>query len=149
MTVTAFYIPSPAQTAPQIAARCAALGITAASSTIPPVYATPVAAAGGAPCIVAEYGTVAALHDDGTKTAGDVATLVAPLNTQQAADQTTAANAATINQRVQANLATIETFISNNPSGAILTAGQTLTVAKMLAGMCRLLLNQTTTLGGS
>jgi hypothetical protein len=59
------------------------------------------------------------------------------------------ANALTIQQRVQANLATLETWISNNPTGAVLTGPQTLVLAKMLVGLCRLLLAENQTVGGS
>lgn len=41
----------------------------------------------------------------------------------------------------------IETWISNNPNGATLTASQTLLVARMLDGVCRLLLNMTQSIG--
>lgn len=36
----------------------------------------------------------------------------------------------------------IQSWITANPSGAILTAAQTLTLAKMLNGLCQLLLDQ-------
>src|SRR5579872_4666180 len=58
-----------------------------------------------------------------------------------AAEQATAAqaqqqqqlssNAATIQANVQANLTTITNWINANPTGATLTAGQTLVLAKM------------------
>lgn len=62
---------------------------------------------------------------------------------------TPAANQATIQQRVQANLAILETWITNNPTGAVLTAAQTKVLAQMLVGLCRLLLMENQTVGGS
>lgn len=58
-----------------------------------------------------------------------------------------AANLATVQSRLVTGIATIETFILNNPSGAVLTAGQTLAVAKMLAGLGRIVLGLTSTVG--
>ena len=78
-----------------------------------------------------------------TSSIGDVTTTYTP------GPGTKVANQQTINQRVQANLTTLETWISNNPSGAVLTGPQTLVLAKMLVGLCRLLLNQTSTTGGA
>ena len=59
------------------------------------------------------------------------------------------ANAAAIQTRVKANLTTLESWITAHPTGATLTAAQTLTVAKMLVGLCRLLLQEFDTTGGS
>lgn len=52
-----------------------------------------------------------------------------------------------IAQSVAANLASIEAWITANPSGAVLTAAQTLFVAKMLAGLARLTLDLVGTVG--
>jgi hypothetical protein len=52
------------------------------------------------------------------------------------------ANALTINSNLLAAQTTLQTWIAANPSGAILTAGQTLVLAKMLNGLCKLLLQQ-------
>ena len=52
------------------------------------------------------------------------------------------ANALTINSNLLAVQTTLQTWIAANPSGAILTAGQTLVLAKMLNGLCKLLLQQ-------
>lgn len=62
---------------------------------------------------------------------------------------TPAANQTTIQQRVQANLTILETWITNNPTGAVLTAAQTKVLAQMLVGLCRLLLQENSTVGGS
>ncbi len=62
---------------------------------------------------------------------------------------TPAANQTTINQNVIANLATLETWIANNPNGAVLTAAQTKVLAKMLVGVGRILLNKVDSVGGS
>ena len=61
----------------------------------------------------------------------------------------TQANAQTIESNILAQIAQIETWIANNPSGAVLTAGQTLILAQMLAGIGRILLGLTSTVGGS
>ena len=55
---------------------------------------------------------------------------------------TPVANAATIAQNVAANQALILAWIAANPTGAVLTAAQTLALAKMLNGLCKLLLQQ-------
>jgi hypothetical protein len=55
---------------------------------------------------------------------------------------TPTANAATIAQNVAANQALILAWIAANPTGAVLTAAQTLALAKMLNGLCKLLLQQ-------
>lgn len=146
MTVTASYIPDPTQTDQVALARAAALGIGVAPRQIPPVYQLAVTQTPG---VIAQYGVIVYIHDDGTLTPTSVANLLAPLNTQQTADQTAAANIATITTRVQANLNTLETFIANNPTGAVLTAAQTNVLARVLAGLCRLLLNEANALGGS
>jgi hypothetical protein len=83
-----------------------------------------------------------------TLNGGTVATVAIPGGPSDLAAQAQV-NAATIQQRVAANLTTLETFISNNPAGAVLTAAQVNVVARMLAGLCRLLLQQTGTVGGS
>ena len=46
----------------------------------------------------------------------------------------------TIQQNLAANQAVIQTWITAHPTGATLTAAQTLTVAKMLNALCNLLL---------
>lgn len=51
-------------------------------------------------------------------------------------------NQATITQNVLNSQAQIEAWIAANPAGAVLTAGQTLVLAKMLNGLCRILLQQ-------
>lgn len=51
------------------------------------------------------------------------------------------ANGATIQANVQAHMATISAWIAANPNGAVLTAAQTLVLAKMLYGI-GLILNQ-------
>lgn len=138
-TVIPSYVPGPAQTDQQARARAQAIGIGIAPREIPPVYAN---AATNLPGVVAEYGqgNVVFIHDDGALTSAQVAAAVAPLIAQQAADATTATNQQTIRTNVQAKLATIETFIANNPGGATLNAAQTLVLAKLLAGLCRVVL---------
>lgn len=48
------------------------------------------------------------------------------------------ANTQTIDQRVDANIATLQAWVAAHPSGATLTAAQTLTVANMLIGLGKL-----------
>lgn len=62
---------------------------------------------------------------------------------------TPAANQTTITNKVNANLALLETFIGNNPNGAVLTAAQTNVLARMLVGLARFVLAEYTTPGGS
>lgn len=45
------------------------------------------------------------------------------------------------------HLQTIETFLAANPNGAILTAAQVAVLARMLAGIARILLQLTSTQG--
>lgn len=56
---------------------------------------------------------------------------------------------ADIAANIQTHLNQIETWIAANPAGAVLTAAQTLWVAQTLAGLCRLLLGLTGTIGGA
>jgi hypothetical protein len=62
---------------------------------------------------------------------------------------TLGANQGAIAQNVIANQALIQQFIANNPTGAVLTAAQTLILAKMLNGLCNLLLAQFGTTAGT
>lgn len=84
--------------------------------------------------------TMTATYPNGAK---DHETIITP------GPNTPAANQQTIQQRVQANLAILETWITNNPTGAVLTAAQTKVLAQMLVGVCRLLLAENQTVGGS
>jgi hypothetical protein len=59
------------------------------------------------------------------------------------------ANQEVITTRVEANLTTLETWITANPNGAVLTAAQTLVLAKMISALTRLTLDQFTTVGGA
>lgn len=56
-------------------------------------------------------------------------------------------NQGALQSAVQARLAQIETFIANNPNGAVLTATQTNTLARMVVALARLTLKLTTTVG--
>lgn len=58
-------------------------------------------------------------------------------------------NQAAITNRLLTNLATLETYIAANPTGSILTANQTLILAKMLDGLTRLSLGLLNSIGGS
>jgi len=53
---------------------------------------------------------------------------------------TTQTNRTTTQTNILTRQAAIQAWIAANPSGAVLTAGQTLTVAEMLNGLCNLLL---------
>lgn len=50
-------------------------------------------------------------------------------------------------QNLQNHLTSIENFIAANPTGAVLTAAQTLFVAQTLAGLIRLTLAQVNVIG--
>lgn len=63
-------------------------------------------------------------------------TWVAPTPTQSQQNQ------ATIQADVLSRQATIQAWIAANPTGAVLTAAQTLVLAEMLNGLCDLLLQQ-------
>ncbi len=127
MTVTASYIPDPSQTDPQAAARAATLGIGIAPRQVPPVYQSAVTAGGGTPGVIAEYGHPAFLHDDGTITGADVAALVAPLNTNQAADEAAAATLSTSLANMAGVQATLRTW-STTAAGTTATAGTVVAV---------------------
>jgi len=58
-------------------------------------------------------------------------------------------NATTITANLTNAQATIQAWIAANPSGAVLTAGQTLVVAKMLNGLCKILLSQYSSTSGT
>lgn len=60
-----------------------------------------------------------------------------------------AGNQAVLQQRVSANLATLETWIAANPSGAVLTDAQTLVLAKIVDGIGRLSLAEFNSIGGA
>ena len=62
---------------------------------------------------------------------------------------TPAANANTINANVKVNQATIKAWIAANPAGAVLTGPQTLVLARMLNGLCNLLLTEFGTTTGT
>jgi hypothetical protein len=142
MSVSPFYLPaSPSPT--DIAAgktRATALNINnGPASGYGSRYISAIAAGGGLPGVIAEWGALTVFqHDDGTLTQTQVAALVAGLNSQQTLDQTSDANRATIRANLSAHLTQLETFIQGNPSGAVLTAAQTLFLAKSIAGLIRL-----------
>lgn len=139
MAVSTSYIPSSGQTGPQAATRVSAIGTNLGSRNVPPVYS--LAVGGNLPGVIAEYGgSVIFVHDDGTLTGAQVTTAIAGLVAQQTADVTLVANQQTILANVIASQGQIQTFMVNNPSGAVLTAAQTLILAKMLNGVCNLLL---------
>ena len=58
-------------------------------------------------------------------------------------------NAATINANILTRQSQIQAWIAANPAGAVLTAGQTLILAQMLIGLCKLLLAQYSTTQGT
>ena len=59
------------------------------------------------------------------------------------------ANVATIRQNVTTNFATLQTWLANNPNGAVLTAGQTKVLANILIGITKLLLADTANTTGT
>jgi hypothetical protein len=76
-------------------------------------------------------------------------TAVTPGILGQASDAPVTVNRAAIITNLTNQLTTIETWITNNPSGAVLTAAQTLTVARMLAGLTRIAIAALSSVGGS
>lgn len=72
-----------------------------------------------------------------------------PWNAFSASIPNASANQQTVRAKVQTGLGALETWIANNPNGAVLTATQTLAVIRMLAGLCRLLLGELNTTGGA
>jgi len=106
------------------------------------------------PCVVIYGGnpyTNSSLADNALQVTTDqINAALAPLTTQEIAlAATVATNTGTIQNRLNTNLTTLENWITANPSGAVLTAGQTLVLAKMLVGLTRVLLQEATTTGGS
>ena len=75
----------------------------------------------------------------GVATAAAVTTAKTNMTT---AETTATSNQATILANIQTRQTAILAWIAANPSGAVLTAGQTLTLAQMLNGLCKLLLQQ-------
>ncbi len=139
MTISPSYIPGPNQTAQQAQARASALGVGLASASVPPVYAPYITALPG---VVAEYGagpTVVFAHDDGTLTAAQVTSLIAPLVAQQAADAQNATNAQTILAHIAQRQAQVQAWIAANPSGATPTPAMMLVVAEILNGIADVL----------
>ena len=61
----------------------------------------------------------------------------------------TQANLATIETNLLTDLAVLETWLANNPNGAVLTAGQTKVLAKALVGLVRVVLQDTAIIGGA
>lgn len=110
---------------------------------VPPEFAT----LATAPCvIVAGAGQVVVVSDNPPTTPGAVTTAAAPIVSAEAAAAaaaaTLAANAATITANVTAAQTQIQAFIAANPGGATLNGPQTIVLAKMLNGLCKILLQQ-------
>jgi hypothetical protein len=59
------------------------------------------------------------------------------------------ANKATIQANIATHIGQLETWLTANPNGAVLTAGQTKFVAQTLIGVGRLLLGMTSSVGGA
>ncbi len=105
------------------------------------------------PCVVIQGGspvTVSTISDSPTQTtAAAVQTALTPLNAQEiAALATSNTNNSILQTNLNTRLATIEAWIAANPSGAVLTAAQTLILARMMAGLTRIALQLTSTTGG-
>lgn len=62
---------------------------------------------------------------------------------------TPGANQKVIATRVDANLREIERWIEDHPEGALLSVPETLTVVRMLAGLCRILHRRFDEVGGA
>jgi hypothetical protein len=78
-----------------------------------------------------------------TDSAGDVSTIYTP------PPGSALANNRTIMANILTRQSQIQAWIAANPTGAVLTAGQTLTLAEMLNGLCKLLLSQFTSTTGT
>lgn len=132
--------------------RAAALGC-GWMPAVPPQFA---AAVGSTPLpvvIVAGAGMATVLADNPPTTPAAIATAAAPMQAAESAAATTAAtqatNQATIQANIQTHIAQLETWMTANPNGAVLTAAQTKFVAQTLIGVGRLLLGLTSTVGGA
>lgn len=108
--VSPAYIPGPQQTDQQARARAATLGIGIAPRDVSPIYQPYVPTLPG---VVAEGGgSIVFIADDGSLTAQQITTTVAPLVAAQAAADTASANAQTLVQRAQAALTANATFLA-------------------------------------
>jgi len=119
------------------------MGVLMAAITPPPWQGLPPntpTVIGGVP---GDYDIVATATQNGS---GNIQIVPIPGGPTDLRNQV-AANATTIQAKVLADLTTIEAWITANPTGAVLTGPQTLVLAKMLAGLCRLVLNDTSTTG--
>lgn len=77
------------------------------------------------------------------------ANVTAAVATASAAFVNYATNAQTIATNVANNLAQVEAWIAANPAGAVLTAAQTLFLAKTLVGLARILLAEFSSTAGT
>jgi hypothetical protein len=59
------------------------------------------------------------------------------------------ANSRVIGDNLRQNLLAMEDWILANPNGAVLTPVESLMMAQMLVGFCRLLINETNSVGES
>lgn len=126
MPVAPAYIPGPQQTNQQAQARATALGVGIAPRIVPPVYQPFVSVLPG---VIAEgAGLVVYVADNGTLTAQQVTTAVAPIVAAQTAADTAAANQQTLLSRAQTALTNNEAFLAI----ASPTTAQTLTQVKAL-----------------
>lgn len=97
-------------------------------------------------------GDIQVLKD--TSTTGAVVAIIQPIpggptDLANQAATTSTSNKTMIQTNLTSRLTTVETWITANPSGATLNAAQTLTLMKGIAGLIRLLLNQTNSVGGA
>lgn len=94
--------------------------------------------------VIVGAGQVVTLSDNPPTTPAAVATAAAPIVSaeaaQQAAQAQLQANQATITTNVQTAQAQIAAFIAANPGGATLNGAQTIILARMLNGLCKILL---------
>lgn len=107
---------------------------------------------GKVPCaVITGAGLVVVVAEPTTPQA--VTAAAQPVVDAEAAAAATAASLAANGSQIQANIlssqATIQQWIAAHPTGATLTAAQTLVVAKMLNGLCKLLLQQFTDTAGT
>jgi hypothetical protein len=120
-------------------------------AAVPAQYAALVAAAYVAPAsgpvvILSGAGTTEVIPDNPPTTNAAVMAALEPVLAAEAANAAAAATLATNQATITANIAlrqaAIAAWIAANPSGAVLTAAQTLALAQGLNGLCKLLLQE-------
>lgn len=137
MAISVYYIPFPGQA--NTATRMTALLASVAPNEIPKPRPDPTR--GTLLLHSLALGQDAIYHDDGTLTTASY--LSDPIYAADIPE----ANQHTIQAHLAADLVTIEAWLSANPNGAVLTAAQTKVLARMLAGLTRIIAANTASIG--